>query len=558
MLQTLRIRNYVLIDELEVHFCDGFNVLTGETGAGKSILVGALNLVLGARASNEVVRSGTASARIEAVFRVNPLPSRLAELLDTHDIELEGDELLLARVVSAEGRSRAYAGGSLIPVSVQAAIGDELVDLHGQHDHQSLLKRDRQLDLLDAYAGTESLRAEVSGMVDEIRRYTREIEALESDDREGRRRCDFLKFELTEIDQAGLEPTEEDDLRRRRERIANAEKIFETGAKVRNLLFESQESTSALDRIDEASRGMEDLAGVSDEFVQLSARLNSLRAELDALHEDIRSSTETVEYDAEELERIQARLALVGDLKRKYGNTVEEILAYRDRAEDEIASFENRDARLAELQKNREELRERAEKVAGKLSQKRAQAAGLLDAQVVEVLAGLGMEEARFQTRIENDSLKSTGADRVEFFLASNPGEEPKPLRTVASGGEMSRIMLALKAVFAQSDTIPTLIFDEIDAGVGGAVAAKVAATLQGLSQSHQSICISHLPQIAAAADRHLCVSKHTLDGQTYTRIHAVNEAERIEEIARLLDGSVTKVSQDHARALLGLKKQAS
>ncbi|MCH7959401.1 MAG: DNA repair protein RecN, partial [Candidatus Hydrogenedentes bacterium] len=541
-----------------VHFCDGFNVLTGETGAGKSILVGALNLVLGARASNEIVRSGTGSARIEAVFRVNPLRPRLAELLDTHDIELEGDELLLARVVSSEGRSRAYAGGSLIPVSVQAAIGDELVDLHGQHDHQSLLKRDRQLDLLDAYAGTESLRAEVSGMVDEIRRYTREIEALESDDREGRRRCDFLKFELTEIDQAGLEPTEEDDLRRRRERIANAEKIFETGAKVRSLLFESQESTSALDRIDEASRGMEELAGVSDEFVQLSARLDSLRAELDALHEDIRSSTETVEYDPEELERIHARLALIGDLKRKYGNTVGEILAYRDRAEDEIASFENRDARLAELTKNREEVRERAEKVAGKLSRKRAQAAGLLDTQVVEVLAGLGMEEARFHTRIENDSLKSTGADRVEFFLASNPGEEPKPLRTVASGGEMSRIMLALKAVFANSDTIPTLIFDEIDAGVGGAVAAKVAATLQGLSKSHQSICISHLPQIAAAADRHLCVSKHTLDGQTYTRIHAVNEAERIEEVARLLDGSVTQVSQDHARALLGLKKQAS
>ena len=551
MLETLRIRNYALIDDLEIDFRRGFNVLTGETGAGKSIIVGALDLVLGARASGDALRHGADRTTIDAVFRLAEPSGRLARLLQDHDIVLEDGALILSRVLTAEGRNRARVSGNLVPVSVLAAIGDELVDLHGQHEHQSLLKPDRQLDLLDAFAGTDKAASEMAAMVAGLRNIERDIQTLESDDREQARQIEFRRFETDEINAAGLHPGEEEDVKARRNLVANAERIFALGAHARAALYEDEQATPAIDAIDAALNNVEELAGIDARFRPFSDRLLGLRMEVEELATDLRGNTEDLEFDPAELETLNQRIALIGDLKRKYGSTVEAVLAYRDKALDEIDSFESRDKRLAELEAQREGLEAQAQASALGLSNKRKAAAGKLDKRVTATLQQLGMKGGRFETGLDTASLGLTGIDRVAFLLAANPGEELKPLRQVASGGEVSRIMLALKAVFAHADHIPTLIFDEIDAGVGGHIAKRVAEKLQELAKSHQTICVTHIAQIAAAAQAHYHVSKTTRKGRTSTALAYVEDEARAREIARLLDGSVSDVSLDHARALL-------
>jgi DNA repair protein RecN (Recombination protein N) len=550
MLETLRIENYALIESLEVDFERGFNVLTGETGAGKSIIVGALNLVLGARASSDVVRTGAAKAKIDAIFRCGQVIERLGKLLEEHDIEIDGDELHLSRVVSEGGRSRAYIAGSLVPIGILARIGDELVDLHGQHEHQSLLRVEQQLDLLDAFAGARGDSAIVAEAVARLRDVERRIHGLETDDREKARQIEFLKFEVSEIDKAALIQGEEEELRGRRTRITNAETIFEAARRAYTALYERDES-SATDATGEAAGALEELAAVDAEFQPLLEQLARVQAELEAVAAEIRQYTDEIEYDPEELNALNQRLAIIGDLKRKYGDSIEVILAYREKAAEEIASFEERDERLAALQAEREELSAAALLKAKKLSSKRKKAAQKLDKRVAEALQDLGMRGSRFATRVEASELSSTGLDAMEFMLAANHGEDLKPLRQVASGGEISRVMLALKSVFAEADRIPTLIFDEIDAGVGGETATKVASKLQGLAESHQVLCITHLPQIAAAAPTHFNVSKSTRKDRTVTEVTKIEQDTRIEELARLLDGSVSNVSLEHARSLL-------
>jgi DNA repair protein RecN (Recombination protein N) len=550
MLETLRIQNYALIDEMEIDFREGFNVLTGETGAGKSIVVGALNLVLGARAERDAVRDGADRAKVDAVFRVRKPSPRLAALLKELDAGLDNDELLVSRLVTADGRSRAYVGGNLVPVSVLADIGDELVDMHGQHEHQSLIKPDRQLDLLDAVAKAEDEAAAVAEKVAELRKLDREIAELAADDREKARQIEFLKFELAEIDAAGLQPGEEDELRARRDIITNAEKIYALANGAYAALYEA-DGNAAIDGVDSALRALEDLAAIGGSFQPLVEQLRDARAAIEAVAGEIRVYTREVEFDPQELETLNSRLALLGSLKRKYGDSIEAILEYRDKAKAEIDRFELRDERLLQLQQAREALYAEAMGVAGRLSDRRKKAAKTLDKQVVASLQELGMKGAVFETRFERIELATRGLDRVEFYLAANPGEKPKPLRQVASGGEISRIMLALKVVSADADRIPTLIFDEIDAGVGGAVAVKVADKLRKLARSHQTLCITHLPQIAAAADSHYNVIKQTAKGRTTTRVTLVQDQTRVEEVARLLDGSLSEASLKHARALL-------
>lgn len=551
MLHTLRIQNYALIDRVEVEFHDGFNVLTGETGAGKSIVVGALNLVLGARVSGDVLRENTAPAKIDALFRIEDPSPRLRQLLETHSLDLEDHELLLSRVLSADGRSKAYAAGNLVTLAVLAAIGDELVDLHGQHEHQSLLKTDRQRDLLDAFAGSETGAARVAALVRDLRALEKTIQELESDDREGARRLEFLRFETREIGQAGLSAGEEDELGGRRNLIANAEKIFTLASSAHRMLFENDEGLPALDALAAAVRDLEALADIDGRFAPLARQIEDARNDVQAVADEVREYTQEVEYDPRELDAVNTRLTLIRDLRRKYGETVEEILAYRDKALAEIDAFENRDKRLAELTEERRRLEAEANGGARVLSKKRRAGARRLDKSVTASLQELGMKGGAFRTHFEPIALSPDGIDKVEFYLAANPGEKPKPLKQVASGGEISRIMLALKAVSARADRIPTLVFDEIDAGVGGTVANKVVEKLRGLARSHQTICITHLPQIAAAAGTHYHVSKTTKKGRTATGVALVEDRSRVEEVARLLDGSLSEVSLDHARTLL-------
>lgn len=553
MLETLHIRNYALIDELEVEFRPGFNVLTGETGAGKSIIVDALNLVLGARASSEVVRDGAPRAKIDALFRIKQPSRRLAKLLEGFEIELDEGELLLSRTVNADGRSRAHAAGALVPVSVLAAIGDELVDLHGQHEHQSLLKPDRQLDLLDAYAGLETAAQGVADAVDRLRELQRAVETLETNDRERARRLEFLRFEVTEINAARLEPDEEETLKARRNLITNAEKIVELASHAYGVLYEDAEA-SAAGCAGSALNDLEELAGVDNRFQALVERLDAVRADMDEIVTELRQFTDQAEYDPQELESLNQRITLISGLKRKYGESVEEVLAYRDKAAGELEELEQHDQRLEEMQAERNKLLDKAQGSAQTLSRKRKTAARRLDKEVATALQDLGMKGGRFETRFEAGGLTRDGIDRVAFMLCANPGEKLRPLRQVASGGEISRVMLAVKTVFADSDKIPTLIFDEIDAGVGGAVATKVAGRLRDLARSHQTISITHIPQIAAAADTHYRVTKSSGKGRAKTAIAPVEGDARIEELARILDGSVSDVSLAHARSLLGGK----
>jgi len=550
MLDVLRIENYALIESLEVEFRPGFNVMTGETGAGKSIIVGALNLVLGARASNETVRAGAKRAKINAVFSLPRVPRRLKEILDEHAIELEDGALHLSRVVGADGRSRAYAGDSIVPIAVLSRIGDELVDLHGQHDHQSLLKTDRQLELLDAFGGTEDVAAAVGEQVAELRRLQQELAALESDDRERARRVEFLRFEVSEINGANLQPGEEEEVKSRRNLITNAEKVVGLTSAAYAALYEG-EGQAAIDAVDAALLAIDELAEIDGQFQPLSEQLGAIRATLDDFCTELRGHTEELEFDPQELESLNQRISLIGGLKRKFGDSIEAILEYRDRAVEEIERFDQRDKVLADLQAKCRDLTKRAEESARELTKKRQAAAAKLDKKVSSALQELGMKGGTFQSRFEKIDLTRTGADRVEFLLTANPGESPKPLRQVASGGEISRVMLGIKTVFASADKIPTLIFDEIDAGVGGAVANKVAARLRELAESHQTICITHLPQIAAAAHRHLHVEKATARGRTATQVIAVDAEARVNELARLLDGSLSEVSLQHAAEML-------
>jgi len=550
MLETLRIQNYALIDDIEVDFADGFNALTGETGAGKSIIVGALSLVLGGRASNELLRDPSKPARIDAVFRMTKPSRRLAALLKQHDIMLSDNELILFRTLAGEGRSRGYVCGNLVPISLLAEIGDELVDLHGQHEHQSLLKPDRQLDLLDAFAGVEELAGEVGERVATLRDLAKTINELESDDRERARRMEFLRHEVKEIATAELRSGEEEDLKARRNLIANAERIFTLASQARASLYEAEEGSAIL-AIDGASTDIGELAGIDERFQPLLTQLAGVRAQVEEMADELRAYTERIEFDPNELDSLNARLALISDLKRKYGRSVDEILDYLVRTRAEIEAYDSRDQRLADLQAQHRRLLSEAEKMAQDLAQKRKAAARKLDKLITATLQDLGMKGGRFETVFETVDLSATGIDRIEFTLSANPGEKLKPLRQVASGGEISRIMLALKAIFASADKIPTLVFDEIDAGVGGHITRNVARKLRELAASHQTICITHIAQIAASAERHYRVAKSEQKGRNITEVIRVESQARIEEIARLLDGSVSDVSLKHARALL-------
>lgn len=550
MLESLHIQNYALIDDIELEFGPGFNVLTGETGAGKSIIVGALNLVLGARASSEGVRDGADKARVDAVFRIGKPPRELAKVLEESEIALDDGTLILSRIVTPDGRSRAYAGGSPVPLTVLSAIGDELVDLHGQHEHQSLLKPTRQLDLLDAYAGVEEDTKAVADAVVSFRRVERDLAELEVDDRERARRVEFLEHEVREIEKAGLRAGEEEETRERRNLLTNAERIFELSSRAYGTLHESDEG-AVVDALDAAVGEVEELAGINERFKSLVDQLNDARGKIEDVAAELREFTTEIEFDPQELEDLNARLTLISALKRKYGESIEAILEYCERAKAEVTSFQKRDERLIQLRKERETLYKEAQKLAEDLSERRKKAARTLDKQITAALTELGMKGGRFETQFERAELCATGIDRVEFLLAANPGESLKVLRQVASGGEISRVMLALKSVFAKADTIPTLIFDEIDAGVGGAVATKVAVKLNDLAGSHQTICISHLPQIAAAAETHFHVAKETQKKRTITSVAHITDDARVEELARLLDGSVSPVSIEHARSLL-------
>jgi len=552
MLELLRIKNFALIDDLEARFKPGLNVMTGETGAGKSIIVAALNLVLGTRASSEAVRTGASEARIEALFDITNRP-RIAGLLEELGFEANDNELVLARTISKEGRSRCYANGALATLGALAQVGDDLVDFHGQHEHQSLLRTDTQMELLDEYAGLTELRSSLGENYRRLREIERSVADLDKDERERARQIEFLTHEIGEIDAAKLDPVEEDQLRARRKIVLNAERLFTICAEAYGLLYSEDGSVS--DRLGTIQKSLDELAGIDESFRPLIDAADDAYHKLEEIAYRLRDYSAALEFDPGELDAIETRVRVINGLKRKYGESIPAILDHRESCERQLTTLRSHDERLGELQQERDHVRDACMTQARTLSEKRQRAGRQLSTRVKKELHALGMEKARFDVRLSRrpeDELTATGLDDVEFMLSANPGEPEKSLKHVASGGEISRVMLALKTVLADADAIPTLVFDEIDAGVGGAMARTVAAKLEAVARSHQVICITHLPQIAATAHHHIRVTKETEADRMVTRVAALDKEERVKEIATLLDGrKLSTISLRHARELL-------
>jgi DNA repair protein RecN (Recombination protein N) len=550
MLSELRIRNFALIDQLTVQLAPGLNVLTGETGAGKSIIVGALSLLLGERASSEVVRAGSDRALVEGVFEVGGRTDVL-QWLTEHGVDDPDGLVILRREVAAEGRSRGWINGSPATVSLLSELGSVLVSLHGQHQHQRLLRRDEQREILDMYAGAGVLAAEVASAHRARRQLEGEIDTLEGRRRAAIQRADFLRFQLTEIDDASVRSDEEDELEEESRRLGHAEELTELAETLLRALSSSGDSASA--RLGAARRPLDQLIRIDPTQQELGELHDTAYFAVEELSNRLERYLEVVEHDPDRLEEIRRRQDLLFRLRSKYGPTLADVLRTAEEARAELAAIDGADWEIEALRRRRTEVESDLASSAAALTDSRRAAAGRLEAEVDRILPELGMEGGRFQIALV--SLPSTGPhgnEEVEFRVALNRGFDPKPIAQVASGGELSRVMLALMTILAKLESVPTLIFDEVDAGIGGRVALDVGDKMRAVASSHQVLAITHLPQIASRAHHHLLVRKDEASGRTTTSVSLLEEEERVRELARMLGGdSESEASLTHARELL-------
>jgi DNA repair protein RecN (Recombination protein N) len=556
MLIELRIRNFAVADDVTVSLAGGLSVLTGETGAGKSILVDALSLLLGERASSDDVRAGTDRAVVEAVFDVSSRPD-LTERLDHLGLPREDGLLILRREVQAEGRNRAWVNGSPSTATVVGELGSRLVDLHGQHEHQALLSRTAQRDMLDAFAGATGLATRVLESHAHLREARGRLETHRSHVRDLESRGDFLRFQLGEIEDAEIEGGEDERLRDESVRLEHARELAEAAGRAHESLYGGDEAVS--DRLAEVRQELRQAARIDPALEDLATLVD------DAYHATVEAGrasgryADDVEMDPERLAELQRRLDTLFRLKRKYGPDLEDVLATADRLREEVAELDHAEADGSGLEQAVEEARTRLADAAAELSAVRTEAASRLRASVESLLPELGMTGAVFDVALESvEEIGSGGAERVEFLVSLNPGFPPRALSRVASGGELSRVMLAIKTVLAEVDFVPTLVFDEIDAGIGGEVATAVARKLQRLGGAHQVFVITHLPQLASRAAEHLFVRKAEMDGVAATRVERLDGDARVREIARMLGGDPeSEASREHARELLGVGPRA-
>jgi DNA repair protein RecN (Recombination protein N) len=550
MLIELRIRDYAVIDDLSLELHPGLNALTGETGAGKSIIVGALSLLLGERASSEDVRVGSDRAVIEAVFDIGGRPELRARL-EALGLPHEDDLLILRREVQVEGRNRAWINGSPATAGTVGELGSALVDLHGQHEHQTLLRRDAQRDILDAWAGCQGDAAEVRRLHTSWREAVDELEARRARARELASRADFLRFQLGEIVDAQVDPGEEEELEHRGRRLEHARELAQGAEEVHQMLYAGDEALS--DVLARARNTLQRLARLDPELEETSAMVGEAYHQVVEAGRSAGEYAADVDHDPRELDRIRSRQELLFKLKRKYGPELDDVVATRERLEVEVAELDSVEHDLSLLEGEVEGRHAALHEATAGLTERRSAAARRMAAGVEATLPSLGMKEAVFEVALlPRDEPGPGGAEEVEFRVSLNPGFEPRPLRKVASGGELSRIMLALKALLAQVDRIPTLVFDEIDAGIGGVVAAGVARELARVAEHHQVFVITHLPQLASRARAHLRVEKGERGGVAATTVVGLEGEERVTEIARMLGGDPdSTTSREHAREML-------
>lgn len=553
MLCEIKIENVAVIEKAAAVFSDGLNVLSGETGAGKSILIDSINAILGNRTSREIVRSHTPKAMIWATFRGIGAKTR-AQLADA-GYEAE-DELLLYREITAEGKSTCRINGMPATASVVRDICSGLINIHGQHDNQSLMNPARHLGILDSFAQNETAHDAYYVVYKELCRVKKEIDALSMDETEKERRIETLRFQIEEIGAAELRPGEEDELLNRRTLIRNAQTVTEQLNIAYAALSGAEDAPGAGEMLGSAATALESISSLSEDFAPLAEQMSGLYYTARDAASDIADILARCEFDPQALDAVEERLDLIYRMKQKYGGDVQDILAYLDAATAELDGIETGAQRLDELYDRQAALYDKTKALADALTQTRLEAFERFNAQITDALRFLNMPGIRFTLSHKKGPLAGSGQDSVEFNISTNPGEEPKPLAKIASGGELSRIMLAVKSALADKDDIGTVIYDEIDTGVSGLAAGRIGEKLKQTAQGRQVICITHTAQIAAQADNHLLIRKNVSEDRTYTEIDALSGEGRVQELARMISGDkITELALANAREMLRMAK---
>ena len=553
MLNEITIENVAVIEKASAVFGDGFNVLTGETGAGKSILIDSINAILGNRTSRDIVRSGAAKASIWATF--SDISPNIIAQLESAGYPSDG-ELLLYREISVDGKSSCRINGMPATAGILKDICSGLIHIHGQHDNHSLLNPLKHIGILDLFAQNEALLAEYKEEYHKLMALRREIDKLSVNESEKERKMDLLRYELEEIEGADLTPGEEEELEEKRQIIRHSQRIMEALNLAYMALSGGEEGTGAVGLLGEAGTELTEAAGYATDLASYAEQLNDLYYTASEISSDIQNNMENYIFDSQELDEVESRIDTIYRLKQKYGGSIEDIITYGGNARDELEGIEFSAERLEILQKNIGKLTDNVKKLADDLSETRTKAFDRLSKDISSALDFLNMPGIQMSLERKEVAFGQDGQDEIEFFIATNPGETPKPLAKIASGGELSRIMLALKSALAERDDLATVIYDEIDTGISGLAAGRIGRMLHDTSLGRQVICVTHTAQVAAYASRHLLIEKQVEDGRTFTHIRELVKEERVEELARIISGdTISEISLANAREMLHMSE---
>lgn len=547
MLSLLHIENIAVIEQADISFDKGFNVLTGETGAGKSIVIDAISAILGQRAYRDMIRTGTSKASVRAVFtKVPNFP-----WFEENGVEYDG-ETVIQRDIFLDGKNVCRVNGTLVTVAILHKLGIQLINIHGQHDSASLFDEENHLRFLDAFADNGGLLADYREKFAAVSELRRQIDRMTMDEGEKLRRMETLKYQIAEIEKADLKSGEDEVLEQRRKLLQNSEKLSQGLEEASEALLGGDDSDGAAALLAQAAYALSRIARYSDDYTGFQERLTDLKYQVQDIADEVRDSLDELSYSADELETIEARLDIIHRLRRKYGADCDEILAYLDKAQKELDEIEFADDRVEQLKKKLAKQEKQAWDAALALRKNRQEQGAVMAEKILSELSQLDMPRVQFQCRFRETELTSEGTDAVAFYLSANAGEDLKPLSKVASGGELARIMLSMKNVLAEKDAVDTLIFDEVDTGVSGRAAQRIAEKLKSLAKHKQVLCVTHLPQLAALADTHMLIAKSEHDGRTYTTVTPLDRKGRAMELARIIGGAhITETTLKSAEEML-------
>lgn len=547
MLSLLHIENIAVIEQADISFDKGFNVLTGETGAGKSIVIDAISAILGQRAYRDMIRTGTSKASVRAVFtKVPNFP-----WFEENGVEYDG-ETVIQRDIFLDGKNVCRVNGTLVTVAILHKLGIQLINIHGQHDSASLFDEENHLRFLDAFADNGGLLADYREKFAAVSELRRQIDRMTMDEGEKLRRMETLKYQIAEIEKADLKSGEDEVLEQRRKLLQNSEKLSQGLEEASEALLGGDDSDGAAALLAQAAYALSRIARYSDDYTGFQERLTDLKYQVQDIADEVRDSLDELSYSPDELETIEARLDIIHRLRRKYGADCDEILAYLDKAQKELDEIEFADDRVEQLKKKLAKQEKQAWDAALALRKNRQEQGAVMAEKILSELSQLDMPRVQFQCRFRETELTSEGADAVAFYLSANAGEDLKPLSKVASGGELARIMLSMKNVLAEKDAVDTLIFDEVDTGVSGRAAQRIAEKLKSLAKHKQVLCVTHLPQLAALADTHMLIAKSEHDGRTYTTVTPLDRKGRAMELARIIGGAhITETTLKSAEEML-------